>query len=90
MHYTKKYQDGMVSTDVLQLLVCVRCGALCRHVLLLQLLKLLSNIKLCPPFTNTLQVRCKFKSNEEKVIHWWFLVRGDEAVLADLESCWPG
>lgn len=45
--------------------------------------------RLCPTVAEKLQVRRKYKiSQDGKIVRWWFLIRGDEQVLVDLEGKW--
>ena len=45
--------------------------------------------RLLPSVAGKLQVRRKFKSLPNgRTIRWWFLVRGDEVILQDLQKSW--
>ena len=45
--------------------------------------------RLCPTVAEKLQVRRKYKTNQDgKTVWWWFLIRGDEQVLVELEGKW--
>ena len=44
---------------------------------------------LCPTMANKLQLRRKYKiASNGQVRLWWFLIRGDEEVLIELEKIW--
>ena len=45
--------------------------------------------KLCPTMVEKLQVRRKYKTSRDgKISRWWFLIRGEEQVLTELEEKW--
>ena len=45
--------------------------------------------QLCPTIAGKLQLRRKFKNNDNgRVIRWWFLIRGEEDVLTELQHAW--
>ena len=42
--------------------------------------------RLCPAVADKLQLRRKFKTSQDgRISRWWFLIRGDECVLTELE-----
>lgn len=45
--------------------------------------------QLCPSVAGKLQLRRKFKTNDNgRVTRWWFLIRGEEEVLIELKQIW--
>ena len=45
--------------------------------------------RLCPAVAGKIRLRRKYKSNEAgRVIRWWFVIRGEEEVLVELENMW--
>ena len=45
--------------------------------------------RLCPDMNGRLQVRRKFVTNKDgKTSKWWFLIKGDEPALTELEKSW--
>ena len=45
--------------------------------------------QLCPSVAGKLQLRRKFKTNDNgRIIRWWFLIRGEEDVLVELQQIW--
>ena len=45
--------------------------------------------RLCPTVAEKPQVRSKYRiSQDGKIVRWWFLIRGDEQVLVNLEGNW--
>ena len=52
--------------------------------------RLAANIaKLCPNMNGRLQVRRQFATDkDDKITKWWFLIKGDEPVLIELEKSW--